>query len=97
MPDQVHARTWREAREDIVKIFASSSATGNVPKVQTVVNVPFLKKSRRLTHGRLVSLTSGMEHFLEGIPRDRFHQHLDGPVLIRYCQYGFVRGKLCLS
>ena len=103
-PDGVHPCVIKEIAEEIVEalvvIFQESLEAGRVPEEWKVAHVtPMFKKGGRQQMGnyRLVSLSSVIGKILEPIIKDEIVEYLEVCDKTGQGQYGFVKGRLCLT
>uniref|UniRef100_A0A493TF21 Reverse transcriptase domain-containing protein n=1 Tax=Anas platyrhynchos platyrhynchos TaxID=8840 RepID=A0A493TF21_ANAPP len=103
-PDGIHPRILRELVEELAKplsiIYQQSWLSGEVPVDWRLANTtPIYKKGRRADLGnyRPVSLTSVPGRLMEQIILSVITRHLQGNQVIRSSQYGFMKGRSCLT
>ena len=103
-PDRIHPRVLKELAKElkypICKLFNRSISEGKSPVDWKEAEVrPIFKKGKKTTPGnyRPVSLTSVMCKLLEGFIRQALYQHLVDNELLAKEQFGFCKGRTCIS
>ena len=103
-PDGVHPRILKELAHQLCyplhKIFVRSMREGKVPKLWKKAEVrPIFKKGKKSTPGnyRPVSLTSILCKIMEGFIRKALYTHLIDNNLLSPHQFGFCKGRSCLT
>ena len=103
-PDGVHPRVLKELADQIAyplfKLFSRSIKEGKVPDKWKEAEVrPIFKKGKKTSPGnyRPVSLTSILCKMLEGFVRSTLYKHLIDNDLLSLHQFGFCKGRSCLT
>ena len=103
-PDGVHPRILSELAYELStpvhKIFVRSLKEGKIPKMWKEQEVkPIYKKGKKSSPGnyRPVSLTCLLCKVLEGFVRTALYKHLVDNDLLSVDQFGFCKGRSCLT
>ena len=103
-PDGVHPKVLKELAEQLqyplYKLFNRSLKEGKIPTRWKEAEVrPIFKKGKKTAPGnyRPVSLTSVMCKVLEGFIRHAMYDHLVSNNLLAKEQFGFCKGRTCVS
>ncbi|CAM5073386.1 unnamed protein product [Natator depressus] len=103
-PDALHLRVLKELADVIAEplaiIFENSWRLGEVPDYWKKANVvPIFKKGKKedLGNYRPVSLISVPGKIMEQVLKESILKHLEERKVIRNSQYGFTKGKSCLT
>ena len=103
-PDGVHPRILKELAHQLCyplyKLFCRSMKEGKVPRKWKEAEVrPIFKKGKKSTPGnyRPVSLTSILCKIMEGFVRESLYSHLIDNDLLSPHQFGFCKGRSCLT
>ena len=103
-PDQVHPRVLKELAEQLSHplrlLFDKTLRDGKIPESWKVAEVkPIFKKGKKSSPGnyRPVSLTSIICKVFESFIRDALCEHITNNNLLSVDQFGFCRGRSCVS
>ena len=103
-PDGVHPRILKELANELCvplfKLFQRSLKEGKIPRVWKEAEVrPIYKKGKKSSPGnyRPVSLTSIICKILEGFIRTELYKYLVENKLLSNDQFGFCKGRSCLT
>ena len=103
-PDGVHPRILKELANELCtplhKLFERSLKEGKIPRLWKEAEVrPIYKKGKKSSPGnyRPVSLTSILCKMLEGFIRTELYKHLVDNKLLSVDQFGFCKGRSCLT
>ena len=103
-PDGLHPRVLKEVANEIAHpltvLFNSSISHGKIPKAWKIAEVkPIFKKGDKTSPGnyRPVSLTSIVCKVFESFLRDALYEHLVKNKLLSKHQFGFCKGRSCVS
>ena len=103
-PDKVHPRILRECANELAypihKLFVRSMKEGRVPSKWKEAEVrPIFKKGKKSSPGnyRPVSLTSLLCKLMEGLVRATMYAHMIDNELLSPHQFGFCKGRSCLT
>ena len=103
-PDKVHPRILKECAEQlsypIYKLFVRSMSERRIPNDWRDAEVrPIFKKGKKSSPGnyRPVSLTSVLCKLMEGFVRAAMYAHLIDNNLLSPHQFGFCKGRSCLT
>ena len=103
-PDKLHPRVLRELANVLARpltlIFRKSMATGKIPSAWKVAEVkPIFKKGDKSDPGnyRPVSLTSIVCKVFESFVRDTLYDHIVNSGLLSNVQFGFCKGRSCVT
>ena len=103
-PDGLHPRVLKEVASEIAYpltvLFNTSIKTGKIPRAWKVQEVrPIFKKGDKTAPGnyRPVSLTAIICKVFEAFLRDVLYNHLVQNNLLSEHQYGFCKGRSCIS
>ena len=103
-PDGMHPRVLKELADQIAfplyKIFTRSITEGKIPDIWREAEVrPIFKKGKKTDPGnyRPVSLTSVLCKLLEGFVRSALYKHIVENDLLSEHQFGFCKGRSCLT
>ena len=103
-PDNIHPRILKELAHEIsyplTKLFNASMKHGQIPKDWKIAEVkPIFKKGDKSSPGnyRPVSLTSVVCKIFETFVRDALYEHLTSNKLLSPDQFGFCKGRSCVS
>ena len=103
-PDGIHPRVLKELAVELAlplrRLFEKTLNDGKLPKMWKIAEVrPIFKKGKKSSPGnyRPVSLTSVVCKVFEGFFRDAMYSHLVDNKLLAIEQYGFCKGRSCIS
>ena len=103
-PDGIHPRVLKELANELapplLKLFNKTVKVGKLPKSWKTAEVrPIFKKGNKATPGnyRPVSLTSVVCKVFESFIRDALYKHLIDNNLLAIEQYGFCKGRSCIT
>ena len=103
-PDSVHPKVLRELSNELSRplrlLFNKTMSVGQLPKSWKVAEVrPIFKKGKKTDPGnyRPVSLTSIICKVFETFVRDALCNHLSENNLLSDSQFGFTKGRFCVS
>ena len=103
-PDGLHPRILRELSHELAKpfkmLFDKSMLQGKLPKKWKIAEVrPIFKKGSKSTPGnyRPVSLTSVVCKLFEGFIRNALYEHFVANHLLYEHQFGFCKGRSCVT
>ena len=103
-PDGLHPRVLKEVATEIAKpltiLFNTTIRTGKIPKAWKVAEVrPLFKKGNKTSPGNYcpVSLTAIVCKLFESFVREALYNHLVDNKLLSIHQFGFCKGRSCIS